>query len=175
MITKSGDSFVPSDLTSSTRATPGSIWKVLTEFNLPNQPDSDRLAGEQLLEVLKELGLSRTNSRLKTAICAAILNTIEPDRQQPERPIRIRVLISELAILGKETTQSQRSIPDPQAIAPASLMSGEQLPRGWGFFLIHKTENREQTRPEDSYYLIELFLYREDDLSRSDPTTGEVP
>lgn len=160
----------------STRATPDPAWKLLAEFSLPNQSDNDHLAGEQALDALKELGLSRANKdRLKVAIAEAILNAIEPDRHPPERPIHIRVLISEPVISGQETTSGQRLIPDPQVPDPASLISGERLQRGWGFFLIHKTENREPTRPENGYCLIELFLYREDDLSQPNLMTGEVP
>ncbi|MCK6624629.1 MAG: hypothetical protein L6R45_05575 [Anaerolineae bacterium] len=166
---------MPPDFINSTHTTSDPTWKTLAELSLPNQPGSDRLAGEQALEMLKGLGLSWANrNRLKTAIAEAVLHTLESDHHSSKRPIHIRVLISEPTISGQETIQGQRLISGPQAPDSASLVSGQPLPRGWGFFLFHKTENPEQTHSEDGYYLIELFLYREDDLSRPDPTTGEV-
>lgn len=167
---------MPPDPIFSTRATPDPAWKLLAEFSVPNQSGRDHLAGERVNATLKEWSLSCANrERLKAAIAEAILNAVEPDHPQPERLIRIRVLISEPAISGQETSQGQKLIPVPQASDPTSLISGQRLQRGWGFFLIHKTENREQTHPENGYYLIELFLYRETDLSQPNLMTGEVP
>lgn len=137
------------DPTGSTHITPDPAWKLLAEFSLPKEADSDRLAGERITAVLKELGLSlATTERLKSVVAEAALKAVEwGSDSQHSQPICIRVLKLEQAVSG----------------------------RNWGFFLIHKREAQGQTRPNEGIYFIDLFLYREDEVSQSPFTTGEVP
>lgn len=147
--------------------TPDPTWELLTEFSLPKEPDSAHLVGERIMAVLKALNLSRTNvERLKTAIAKTVLSAIEPDAPDLERPIRIRVFISAQLI-----NPGQRSRSDSPMSDPASTVLGQRLRQGWGFFLVHKMEGQGQIHREEGYYIIELFLYQEDDLSQPQLTT----
>jgi hypothetical protein len=134
---------------SSTRSAQNPAWKILAEFSLPNQSGSDRLAGAQVAVALKALSLAAAaTERLKNIVAEATLKAVESGSYpQPGQPVRIRVLILEQTAPG----------------------------RGWGFFLIHKMAAQGQSHPEERHYLIELFLYREDDLSGHSPTSGGVP
>lgn len=141
---------MPSDPISSPHPTQNLAWKIVIEFSLPNQPGSDRLASERVAAALNELRLPAVIiERLQSTIAEATVKAIEPGSYfEPGQPIRIRVLMLEQAILG----------------------------RVWGFFLIHKTEEQGQTHLAEGCYLIELYLYRENDLEQpSRPTTGGVP
>lgn len=137
---------MPPDPISSTHSTQNPAWKILIEFSLPNHSGSDHLAGERVTVALKELRLPAvTTERLQSAVAEATLKAIESGSySQPGQPVRIRVLIPE------------------QFVSEG----------GWGFFLIHKVEG--QSHLKEGSYLIELFLFREDDLSGHSPTTGEV-
>lgn len=155
---------MPPNPTRSTRVTPHSTWKTLIEFNLPNQSGSDHLAGERVAAAVRRLNLSPANTeRLKTALVEATVNAIKPGRQ-PEGVICIRVLLSKQAIPAQVISQGKRLNPDFPTSDQETSSPLEQLwPRSWGFFLIHKRENQAQAHAEKGCYLIELFLYREDD------------
>lgn len=137
------------DPTGSTHITPDPAWKLLAELNLSQEADGGRLAAERITAVLKELGLSlATTERLKSVVAEAALKAVEwGSYSQYSQPICLRILKLEQAVSG----------------------------RNWGFFLIHKKEAQGQTHPNEGIYLIDLFLYREDEGSQSHFTAGEVP
>jgi hypothetical protein len=59
------------------------------------------------------------------------------------------------------TDQGGGPISPPEPPDLAAKVSGQQRPRGWGFFLIEKMVDDVQISGDGAHHTIELFLYLE--------------
>ncbi len=119
----------------------GTGTPVLLDVHIPSDIGNERLAMDQVVEVVEPLGLDGERlERLKTAVSEAAMNAIEHGSGgQPEIPIHVRVTTTSSQVqvriadlgLGGEIPLGQSEVPDIEA-----KLRGEQSPRGWGLFLI---------------------------------------
>ncbi len=140
------------------------VWHTLVQFDLPSQPGSENQARAQVTEVVRSLNLTGTHlERLKTAVTEATLNAIEHgNRSRPDIPVTIRVLVSEKNLLVRITGGGSDPLPPPEKPDLAAQLTGQQPPRGWGFFLIEKAVDELRVQHDGTHHTIELFLYREE-------------
>jgi anti-sigma regulatory factor (Ser/Thr protein kinase) len=128
-------------------------WQTLADFTLPSQPGSDRQAREQVAVAVE---------RLKTAVTEATLNAIEHgNRNRPELPVNIRLLVSEKALAVQITDQGHEPIPSLPEPDVASKVAGQEPTRGWGLFLIERMVDDLQITADEAHHTVELFLYLE--------------
>ena len=154
----------PDDLASATSSTPERVWQILAEFSLPGELSTEHLGRVKLAEAVQGLNLPVTNlERLNVAVARAILNAIDHGhRPQFEASLMIRILISNQAQLLRIINRaSDGLLPEPETPDLASNLADQELPQGWGFFLIEKRADDPPLRGEEAHHTIELFLYLE--------------
>ena len=141
-----------------------SSWQTLSEFSLPSQAGSDRLARDLVALALQSLNLPPSVlERLKTAVAEATLNAIEHgNRYRPDLPVSVRVQLSEKAVTVQVIDQGTNPISTSETPDITAKVSGQEPPRGWGFFLIERMVDDIQISSDSAHHTIELFLYLED-------------
>jgi serine phosphatase RsbU (regulator of sigma subunit)/anti-sigma regulatory factor (Ser/Thr protein kinase) len=136
-------------------------WRPLTRVNIPSEPGNERLAMEQVEQVVAGLGLSsRRLESLKTAVAEATMNAMEHGNQyQPEKPVIIEVLASEKLIAVRITDEGGAQ-PIPEAETPdlEAKLAELQTPRGWGLFLIKNLVDEMRVVSDATHHTIELLL-----------------
>jgi anti-sigma regulatory factor (Ser/Thr protein kinase) len=137
-------------------------WRVIAEFEVSSQPGNERLAMEQVAEIVRGRGLMLAGrlERLKTAVAEATMNAMEHgNRYRADLPVTIRVLqaASALAIhiidQGGAPATMESAVPDLEA-----KLEGLQTPRGWGLFLIENMVDEMRVRAEGQEHVVELVM-----------------
>lgn len=131
-------------------------WRTLGEFTLRAAPGSDRRAAEGVARIVRELSVPpEFAGRIGAAVAGVMLNVIKrDDGRRPKHLVSIRV-----QILQAQTAD---------AVAKHSE-------RGWGFFLIRKTNSSLHVGQAGADQIIELFLYPEGDARAADAARSPTP
>jgi len=139
------------------------FWQTLTEFNLPSQPDIDRLAPDQVAAAINQLNLSPADlERLKTAVARAVLNAVEHgNRYRADVPLSIRLRISINAVAVQIIDPENTPVPNLETPGLSAKITQQQSPRSWGFFLIERMVDDVKFDHDNTHHRIELFLYLE--------------
>ena len=136
--------------------------RVLTDFSVPSEPGSERLAMERVAEAVNELGLSEQRlENLETAVAEATMNAAEHgNRYDPEVPVEIRVLLMKQRLVVRiidrgsgPPLSSTSQLPDLEA-----KLEGAQTPRGWGMFLIERMVDEVRVSGNPDHHTIELVM-----------------
>lgn len=112
---------------------------VLADFDLPSEPGNERLAMQQVAEVVLRSGYPQERiEKLKTAVAETTMNAMEyGNHYRAETPAHIRVEASPGLITVFVTDQGGgQDIPDHTEPNLEAKLAGLQSPRGWGLFLI---------------------------------------
>lgn len=140
--------------------------RVLAEFTVSSEAGNERLAMRRVAEEVGALGLPTARlDRLKTAVAEATMNAIEHgNKNQPERPVSIRIAASDDAI-SVQITDSGRGQHIPESATPDldAKLAGEQTPRGWGLFLIKNMVDEMNIASDDVHHTVELLMYLKGD------------
>ncbi len=134
---------------------------VLADFSLPSEPGNERLAMEQVAEIVRSAGFPAERlENLKTAVAEATLNAIEHgNKYDPAVPASIRVLksVDNFTILvtdrGAGTKIPEHVKPDLDA-----KLAGLQSPRGWGLFLIESMVDKMEIHADEGHHTIEMIF-----------------
>ncbi len=141
------------------------MWRSVAEWTFPSEPDTERLIVERVIEAIKELHIAAARlERLKTATAEATMNALEHGNHfQPDVPVAVEVLASEVALAVRITDQALSRL-YPSAVAPdlEAKLAGSQTPRGWGLFLIKQLVDEMHVSSSTSQHTVELVLYLTD-------------
>jgi anti-sigma regulatory factor (Ser/Thr protein kinase) len=136
--------------------------RVVAEFTVPSEPGNERLAMRRVADEVQAFGLEPARlERLKTAVAEATMNAIEHgNRNQPEKPVSIRLTASDEAI-SVQITDSGRGQQIPESETPdlEAKLAGEQTSRGWGLFLIKNMVDEMNIASDDIHHTVELLMY----------------
>jgi anti-sigma regulatory factor (Ser/Thr protein kinase) len=139
-------------------------WHLLAELSIPSAPGNERLAIEQVADVVKELDLpARRLERLKTAVAETVMNAMEyGNKYQPDMPVCIRVLTSETDLAVRiEDQGGNMAIPDPVIPDIEAKLAELQSPRGWGLFLIKNLVDDMSITSDGMHHTVELIMHLE--------------
>jgi serine phosphatase RsbU (regulator of sigma subunit)/anti-sigma regulatory factor (Ser/Thr protein kinase) len=139
-------------------------WHMLAELAIPSAPGNERMAMEQVADVVKGLNLpARRQERLKTAVAEAVMNAMEyGNKYQPDVPVGIRVLTSETDLAVRVEDQGgDLAIPDPETPDIEAKLAEIQTPRGWGLFLIKNLVDGMSITSDGMHHTIELIMHLE--------------
>ena len=137
-------------------------WRILVDFDVPSEPGNERQAMEQVAEAVREFNnLSpRRLERLKTAVAEATMNAMEHGNDyRPELPVAIRVLASETNLVVRVSDQGKgQPIPEPESPDLEAKLSDQQVPRGWGLFLIENMVDEIRVTSDEAHHIVELVM-----------------
>jgi serine/threonine-protein kinase RsbW len=137
--------------------------RTLADFSLPSVAGNERRAMEEVARAVSGLGLpERTLQRLKTAVAEATMNAMEHgNRYNPEVPVKIQVLSSEVDLLVRITDQGGSPVPDPDKAVPdlEAKLERLQTPQGWGLFLIKNMVDEMRVTGDEHHHTVELILH----------------
>jgi serine phosphatase RsbU (regulator of sigma subunit)/anti-sigma regulatory factor (Ser/Thr protein kinase) len=145
----------------------GTDWQTLAELTVPSEPGNERIAMEQVAQVVSGLNLSSKRlDQLKTAVAEATMNAMEHGNHYlPDKPVSIKVLVSQAALSvcitdhgGARTLPSDPGIEVPDIEAKLSEL---QTPRGWGLFLIKHMVDEMRISTDTTHHTVELIMYLE--------------
>ena len=139
------------------------LFHLLTQWTMPSIPDSERLAVERLEAALQPLQLSTQQlERIKTATAEAAMNAMEHGNQyRPDKIVTFQVLTSTDSLLIRVRDQGEGQfcpIDIPQTPDLGAKLSGQELPRGWGLFLIQQLVDKLNVVNGDHSHTIELTI-----------------
>ncbi len=139
-------------------------WFVLAEFSLPSQPGNERLAMQQVEQVVQNVGLSPARiDRLKTAVAEATMNAMEHGNQYREDlPVDIQVLRGPGSVLVRIHDYGSKDIPEYVEPDLEAKLNGLQSPRGWGLFLVRKMVDEMRVVKDETHHTIELLMKLEE-------------
>jgi serine phosphatase RsbU (regulator of sigma subunit)/anti-sigma regulatory factor (Ser/Thr protein kinase) len=140
--------------------------EVLVEFAVASVEGNERLAIDQVAEVVGPLGLDAARmEKLKTAVGETVMNAIEHGNENdPEIDVQVKVAVNprhvtvRVADRGGDKVIPEATTPDLEA-----KLAGDQTPRGWGLFLIEKMVDEVKTARENGHHIVELVMNREGD------------
>jgi serine phosphatase RsbU (regulator of sigma subunit)/anti-sigma regulatory factor (Ser/Thr protein kinase) len=136
--------------------------RILADFTIRSEPGNERIVMDKVAEVTRSLNLAQeVVDRLKTAVSEATMNAIEHgNKNQPELPVEVRVVIRE-ATLSVEITDQGRDDEIHFTEAPDLdlKLAGLQSPRGWGLFLIKNMVDEMHQSRDASGHTLELIVY----------------
>jgi len=141
---------------------PGETREVLAHFELPSRPGNERLAMQQVADIVAPLGLPQGKlDRLKTAVAEATMNGMEHGNKYDET---IPVLIEVARAAGDLTisiTDRGLQQPIPEAISPdlTAKLAGQQSPRGWGLFLIQNMVDEMHVTTDEVHHTVKLVIH----------------
>ncbi len=135
-------------------------WRILSEINLPRQPNAEKLAMELVAHIIEDLQLPAGRlEQLKQAIAAATSNAInQKNLGKAELPVSIRILASSQIVELHEAKLLEITSYDS---GKADQLKNKDVPHGWGFFLIDRTLATQPASSEGAQQRIELFIYME--------------
>ncbi len=136
-------------------------WRTLGEFDLPSAPGNERLAIEQVMQMIGAVGLTpKQIDRLKTAIGEATMNAIEHGNGfQADLPAHIAVLSAPDALRIRIVDHGgDRAIPTPDTPDLEAKLAGLQSPRGWGLFLIKNMVDEMTVAADGEHHIVELTI-----------------
>lgn len=133
---------------------------VLTEFEAPSEPGTERAVMDKVAAAAASAGLSGPAlERLSTATSEAAMNAIEHGNDgDPSVPVRVRVLIDSGDLLVQITDQGGGRTGEPEAPDIEAKLEGLQKPRGWGLFLIKNMVDDFAERTEGQLHTLELRM-----------------
>lgn len=133
--------------------------RLLLEFELPSEPGNERLAMQQVAEVVLRAGFPEERiERLKTAVAETTMNAMEyGNHYRREVPARIRVELSPGKIIIFVTDQGGgQEIPEHTEPNLEAKLAGLQSPRGWGLYLIQHMVDEMLIHRGDAENTVEL-------------------
>jgi len=133
----------------------------LADLQIPSAPGNERLAMQQVADVVASLGLPPTRlDKLKTAVAEATMNAIEHGNQNnPEINVHITVESSGDRLTIRVVDHGGgREIPESTAPDLELKLAGEQTPRGWGLFLIKNMVDEMHVSADETHHTIELVM-----------------
>ena len=136
--------------------------RTLSEFELRSEPGNERGAMERVAESLQDVDLSQPRvDRLKTAVAEAAMNAMEHGNgYRAELPVAIQVSASDSAVAVRITDRGGgQSTPDAETPDLEAKLAGEQMPRGWGVYLIKNMVDEMQVSDDGSRHTVELIMY----------------
>ncbi|HEX6305700.1 MAG TPA: SpoIIE family protein phosphatase [Anaerolineales bacterium] len=136
-------------------------WRVLADLSLPSQPGNERLAIEEIDQVLDEVNLpDKCQKRLKTAIGEATMNAMEHgNKYEEDKPVYIQVLTNDQRVSVKITDHGgEATIPEPETPDLEAKLAGLQTPRGWGLFLIQNMVDEMKITSDGVHHTVELIM-----------------
>jgi anti-sigma regulatory factor (Ser/Thr protein kinase) len=137
-------------------------WNILGEFVLPSEAGNERVAGERVLELLKDIPIERTKQdRLKTAVSEATMNAIEHGNHfDRAKPVIIKVAASENAVSIHITDQGgDQIVPESKIPDLEAKLSGLESPRGWGMFIIRNMVDHFEIISGDNHHTMILTMF----------------
>ncbi len=141
---------------------PGKTREVLARFELPSRPGNERLAMQQVADVVAPLGLPQGKlDRLKTAVAEATMNGMEHGNKYDETiPVVIEVA-REAGDLTISITDRGLKQPIPEAVSPdlTAKLAGQQSPRGWGLFLIQNMVDEMDVTADEVHHTVKLVIH----------------
>jgi serine phosphatase RsbU (regulator of sigma subunit)/anti-sigma regulatory factor (Ser/Thr protein kinase) len=139
--------------------TPG--WRTLGEFDLASTPGNERLAIEQVMQLVADLPLApKQIDRLKTAVGEATMNAIEHGNGfQADLSAHIAVLTNDATLQVRIVDHGgDRAIPTPDTPDLDAKLAGLQSPRGWGLFLIKNMVDEMKVDADGEHHIVELYV-----------------
>ncbi len=136
-------------------------WRTLGEFDLPSEPGNERLAIDQVMQLVTDVPLTAKQiDRLKTAVGETTMNAIEHGNHfQADLPAHIAVLANDRMVQVRITDHGDdRSIPAPDTPDLESKLAGLQTPRGWGLFLIKNMVDEMKVDADGEHHIVELYM-----------------
>lgn len=141
---------------------PAETREVLAHFELPSRPGNERLAMQQVADVVAPLGLPQGKlDRLKTAVAEATMNGMEHGNKYDETiPVLIEVT-REAGDLTISITDRGLQQPIPEAVSPdlTAKLAGQQSPRGWGLFLIQNMVDEMHVTTDEMHHTVKLVIH----------------
>ena len=136
-------------------------WRYLAYLSVPSEPGNERMAMEQVAEVIEPLGLeARRLEQLKTAVAEATMNAMEHgNHYQPDVPVTIQVLTSDTTLSVRISDQGgAETLPEAETPDLEAKLAEMQSPRGWGLFLIKNLVDDMRVTSEATRHTIELIM-----------------
>jgi serine phosphatase RsbU (regulator of sigma subunit)/anti-sigma regulatory factor (Ser/Thr protein kinase) len=136
-------------------------WRTLGEFDLPSAPGNERLAIEQVMQLVTDLPLApKQIDRLKTAVGEATMNAIEHGNGfQAAVSAHIAVLTNDATLQVRIVDHGgDRVIPTPDTPDLDAKLAGLQSPRGWGLFLIKNMVDEMKVDADGEHHIVELYV-----------------
>jgi len=136
-------------------------WRTLGEFDLPSAPGNERLAIEQVMQLVTDLPLApKQIDRLKTAVGEATMNAIEHGNGfQADVSAHIAVLTNDATLQVRIVDHGgDRVIPTPDTPDLDAKLAGLQSPRGWGLFLIKNMVDEMKVDADGEHHIVELYV-----------------
>jgi anti-sigma regulatory factor (Ser/Thr protein kinase) len=135
------------------------------EFEIPSAPGNERLAMQQVAEIVQDAGLPAGRlEKLKTAVAEATMNALEHgNKYDPDKPARLKVFVEENSVRITITDEGGGAQVET-AVTPdlEAKLAGEQSPRGWGLFLIQNMVDEMRVHQDDHHHTIELVMHLAD-------------
>ena len=154
-----------SESTETTGAASANNWHILGTWMLASAPGNERLAMDQVVEVVQPLGLATKRlEQLKTAVAEATMNAMEHGNSyRPDRPVSIQVRASENVLsVCIEDRGGTRPLPEEPEVPDIEAKLAElQTPRGWGLFLIKNMVDEMYVTNDVNHHIVELIVYLE--------------
>jgi anti-sigma regulatory factor (Ser/Thr protein kinase) len=141
-----------------------SVSTQLVEFEIPSVPGNERLAMQQVADVVAGMLPEKRLERLKTAVAEGTMNAMEHGNQyDPDKPARLKVMMEETAVRITITDEGGGA-PLKTTAAPdlEAKLAGEQSPRGWGLFLIKNMVDEMHIHQDDQHHTVELVMHLTD-------------
>jgi serine phosphatase RsbU (regulator of sigma subunit)/anti-sigma regulatory factor (Ser/Thr protein kinase) len=136
-------------------------WRLLAHLSVPSEPGNERVAMDEVAEIVQPLHLSeRRREQLKTAVAEATMNAMEHGNQyRPDTPVQVEVLTSSAELMVRITDEGGAQA-IPEAVIPdlEAKLAEAQSPRGWGLFLIKNLVDDMRVSSDETHHTIELIL-----------------
>jgi serine phosphatase RsbU (regulator of sigma subunit)/anti-sigma regulatory factor (Ser/Thr protein kinase) len=133
----------------------------LAAFTIPSAPGNERLAMQQVGDLIAPLDIDPTRlDKVKTAVAEATMNAIEHgNRNDAEIPVVFEILVDAEALRIRITDRGGgEEIPEITAPDIDAKLRGEQTPRGWGLFLIRSMVDDMIVTSDDVHHTVELVV-----------------
>lgn len=169
-LTRSGGHGISTIRTRSTtpldEAEANDMWHTLTKMNIPSKPGNERLAMEQVGEIVQDILNMPTKrlTELKTAVAEATMNAMEHgNHYEADKPVTIQVLASQnqLSVRITDLGGDQPILTDPETPDLEAKLAELQSPRGWGLFLIKNMVDEMHIEIDETHHTVELIVYLE--------------
>ncbi len=133
----------------------------LAAFTIPSAPGNERLAMQQVGDLIAPLDIDPTRlDKVKTAVAEATMNAIEHgNKNDPDVPVMFEVLVDAEALRIRITDHGGgEDIPEMTTPDIDAKLRGEQTPRGWGLFLIRSMVDDMIVTSDDVHHTVELVV-----------------
>ncbi len=146
---------------------PDLVWRTLTDFTLSTAGGSEREALERVAGAMLALRLSSTRLEdLKATVAQAMREAIDCcHRSYAELRVRVQVgaLDVQRARVVAATDRKGRRFAAARAPDLRVEVDSQDLPRGWGFFLVEKMTDDLDRGDGEVRRTVDLFIYPDGD------------